>query len=171
MVPTEALQRGFADIDGATLFSPDGTCHAAGVILDGKAGMHGDSARGARFNSAWRYVDSSADRGIPTLAIVVSEDGMVDLIPHLRPQIDRRILEEAVDWAERLSTQEPLDYESFYRSWHALKRVSFYLSQRQVERANTAVKRVEDRRWSDYQMRISEPVLKVDPEMRDEYFG
>jgi hypothetical protein len=170
IVPTVAIQRGFADIDGAIMFSPDGTCHAAGTILDGKAGKHGDSARGARYNSAWRYVDASADREIPTLAIVISEDGMVDLIPHLRPRIDRRVVEDTVDAAERLSTSEPLDYESFYRSWRALKRVSFYLSQEQVQRANASVKRVEDRRWSDHNMRISERSLEVNPEMNDEYF-
>ena len=52
-------------------------CYSIGVILDGKASGHGTSTRGARYNSAIRYVDSSP---YPCLAIVVSEDGLVDVI-------------------------------------------------------------------------------------------
>jgi hypothetical protein len=64
-------------IDGAVLLDPDAYCYSIGVILDGKASGHGNSTRGARFNSAIRYVDSSP---YPCLAIVVSEDGLVDVI-------------------------------------------------------------------------------------------
>jgi hypothetical protein len=65
-------------IDGAVLFDPEGTCHAIGVILDGKASPNGTPARGARYNSAIRYVEDSKH---PCVAIVISEDGMIDLIP------------------------------------------------------------------------------------------
>lgn len=68
-------------IDGAVLIDVKGYCHALGVILDGEATPEGDPARGARFNSAIRYVHSSTARAIPTLAVVVSEDGGVDLVP------------------------------------------------------------------------------------------
>ncbi len=64
-------------IDGAVLVDPEGVCHAIGVILDGRASRRGDPARGARFNSAVRYVDGSEHRA---LAIVISEEGGVDLI-------------------------------------------------------------------------------------------
>jgi hypothetical protein len=64
-------------IDGALLIDPDGTCSAIGVILDGRATRGGDPARGARFNSAVRYVEG-ADH--PCLAMVVSEEGTVDVI-------------------------------------------------------------------------------------------
>ena len=47
------------------------------MILDGRASGRGDSARGARYNSALRYVESSDH---PCLAVVVSEDGLVDVI-------------------------------------------------------------------------------------------
>lgn len=71
-------------IDGAMLVDGDGRCHAIGVILDGLATPNGTPARGARFNSALRYVESHKE---PVLVVVVSEDGYVDLIPRLRPQI------------------------------------------------------------------------------------
>lgn len=67
----------FTAIDGALLVDPEGTCTAIGVILDGRATRGGDPARGARFNSAVRYVEG-ADH--PCLAMVVSEEGTVDVI-------------------------------------------------------------------------------------------
>lgn len=66
-----------SSIDGALLIAPDTTCHAIGAILDGRAMGTGDPARGARYNSALRYVLSSEQ---PSLAVVVSEDGRVDLL-------------------------------------------------------------------------------------------
>jgi hypothetical protein len=64
-------------IDGAVLVDVAGGCHAAGVILDGRASRRGDPARGARFNSAIRYVDASES---PCVALVISESGSVDLV-------------------------------------------------------------------------------------------
>lgn len=64
-------------IDGAVLIDPDGTCFAIGVILDGRTTRGGDPARGARFNSAVRYVEG-ADHAC--LAMVISEEGTIDVI-------------------------------------------------------------------------------------------
>jgi len=75
---TTAVLRQATCIDGAVLIEPGGTCFAIGVILDGQATEKGDSSRGARYNSAVRYVSSSP---YPCLAIVVSEDGWIDLLP------------------------------------------------------------------------------------------
>jgi hypothetical protein len=76
--PSVALMPHLTSIDGAVLFDPDGTCHAAGVILDGRAAPGGTRARGSRFNSAVRYEKENVAK---CLVLVVSEDGMVDLIP------------------------------------------------------------------------------------------
>lgn len=65
-------------IDGAVLLGTDGVCHAIGVILDGLAVEDGDPARGARFNSALRYIGTRKEA---CMAIVVSEDGGVDMVP------------------------------------------------------------------------------------------
>ena len=78
VLPTPLLTRLVTSIDGALLLDIDGFCHAVGVILDGKSHPdRGTSTRGARFNSAIRYVESSTT---PCLAVVVSEDGMVDIV-------------------------------------------------------------------------------------------
>ena len=70
--------RQVTNIDGAVLIEPNGLCHAIGAILDGLATDRGDSSRGARYNGALRYVNSSH---YPCLAVVVSEDGWIDLLP------------------------------------------------------------------------------------------
>ena len=74
---TPLITQLITSIDGAVLLDPEGYCYSIGVILDGKATGHGTSTRGARFNSAVRYVESSP---YPCLVVVVSEDGMVDVL-------------------------------------------------------------------------------------------
>ncbi len=70
-----------SSVDGAILISPDGIVHSFGVILDGKSTKNGSSTRGARYNSAIRYVDGERSRNVHCLALIVSEDGYVDLYP------------------------------------------------------------------------------------------
>ena len=74
---TPLITQLITSIDGAVLLDPQGYCYSIGVILDGKASGHGTSTRGARYNSAVRYVESSP---YPCLVVVVSEDGMVDVL-------------------------------------------------------------------------------------------
>ena len=74
---TPLITRLVTSIDGAVLLDPEGYCYSIGVILDGRASGRGNSARGARYNSAVRYVESSP---YPCLVVVVSEDGMVDVL-------------------------------------------------------------------------------------------
>jgi hypothetical protein len=74
---TPALMRLITAIDGAVLIDPGNRCHAIGAILDGLATEAGDPSRGARYNSAIRYVASSLHA---CLAIVVSEDGMINVV-------------------------------------------------------------------------------------------
>ena len=73
-----------SSVDGAILISPEGIIYSFGVILDGKASKNGNPARGARYNSAIRYIDGERSRNINCLALIVSEDGYVDLYPNLR---------------------------------------------------------------------------------------
>ncbi len=74
---TPLITRLVTAIDGAVLLDPEGYCYSIGVILDGTASGRGDGSRGARYNSAMRYVESSR---YPCLAIVVSEDGLVNVL-------------------------------------------------------------------------------------------
>lgn len=63
-------------IDGAVLIDQNAICHAIGAILDGSALKEGDPTRGARYNSAKRYVKGRNN----CIAVVISEDGTVDLV-------------------------------------------------------------------------------------------
>ncbi|MBO3272913.1 DNA integrity scanning protein DisA nucleotide-binding domain protein [Hymenobacter defluvii] len=74
---TPLITRLVTAIDGAVLLDPESYCYSIGVILDGTATGRGNSTRGARYNSAIRYVQSSP---YPCMAIVVSEDGLVDVL-------------------------------------------------------------------------------------------
>lgn len=69
-------------IDGAVMVDLEGVCHGIGVILDGIASEKGDPARGARYNSVIRYVETLSQNGAfsSCLSIVVSEDGDVDIL-------------------------------------------------------------------------------------------
>jgi hypothetical protein len=77
LLSEDAVDR-VTSIDGAVLLDTKGLCHAVGVILDGRARSEvGSPARGARYNSAARYVDAAQK---PALVVVASEDGTVDVI-------------------------------------------------------------------------------------------
>lgn len=67
-------------IDGAVLLDPLGQIHAIGVILDGIVNEEtfGDISRGARYNSAIRYLES-LKLDDKCIIVVISEDGMIDM--------------------------------------------------------------------------------------------
>ncbi|TGE16424.1 hypothetical protein E5J99_09875 [Hymenobacter elongatus] len=80
-IMTPSVLRLVTNIDGAVFIDPTGVCYAIGAILDGLATEKGDSSRGSRYNSAVRYVESSR---YACLAVVVSEDGLIDLLPPVK---------------------------------------------------------------------------------------
>ncbi len=82
IVITNNVIRSVINIDGAILMDLDGVCHGIGAILDGMATIRGDAARGARYNSAIRYVEtiSKTDDFSDCVAVVISDDGTIDII-------------------------------------------------------------------------------------------
>ncbi|PFB01861.1 hypothetical protein CN383_11180 [Priestia megaterium] len=71
---------GLTSIDGAVMLDPFGKCYSIGCILDGVSESDlGDSSRGARFNSALRYINYCGKNNIKVLVVIVSEDGMIDI--------------------------------------------------------------------------------------------
>jgi DisA bacterial checkpoint controller nucleotide-binding len=79
---TSAVMERATAIDGTVVMDPNGICHAIGAILDGAVSRRGSPARGGRFNSALMYLDSCPS---PALIVVVSQDGMVDLVTKQMP--------------------------------------------------------------------------------------
>ena len=74
---TPMLLERCTSIDGTVIIDTKGICHAIGAILDGDVSYRGDRTRGGRYNSALMYVDTVA---VPSLIVVVSRDGTVDIV-------------------------------------------------------------------------------------------
>jgi DNA integrity scanning protein DisA with diadenylate cyclase activity len=77
-VSEKSIVESLTSIDGALICDSKGICYAIGTILDGETSAHADSSRGARYNSAIRYVEQQRRKGKKTFAVVVSEDGYVN---------------------------------------------------------------------------------------------
>lgn len=74
------VTRHLTEIDGAILINSACICYGIGVILDGEASESGDISRGARYNSAIRYLTRQKKKDAKCLIVVVSEDQYVDIV-------------------------------------------------------------------------------------------
>lgn len=155
------LLKHLTPIDGALLIGPDATCHAIGVILDGDATDQGDAARGARYNSAVRYV---ASRDHACLAVVVSSDGGIDFRPDLRPTIARSAIDQALG---RLQSMTAANWRTFCDLVRWLERHAFYLLPADCDLANREIARIDqDSETSDPAgVRIVRSPFRADPTM------
>ena len=144
--------------------------HAIGVILDGVATEIGDPSRGSRYNSAVRYLETSE---IATLFILVSEDGMINVLPDLRRRISRRELQDLIvnlrGEAEKVGEKD-FNIEKFNNFYERLKSLNFYLSSEQCDAINELRRSVDDRPQDVYAVRIIRSDLQPDPDMNDSYF-
>lgn len=143
---TPELLQHFTRIDGAVILSPQGVCHGIGTILDGKATDKGDPGRGARYNSAVRYVEPIDG---PRLAVVVSEDGGIDFIPNLKPTIRRSRIDETISILEALANAKTINRLEYISLMDWLEEHRFYLRQEDCSILNTIVPQLEDRLISE----------------------
>nr|WP_139201890.1 diadenylate cyclase [Curtobacterium sp. MCBA15_016] len=161
-------------IDGAILVAPDAQCHAVGVILDGQATAGvGDPSRGARYNSALRYHQGAAEG--TTLIVIVSEDGMINLLPNLRRRVSRSAVESAVRELVGAAV-EPVVFEKAAKASARVRSLAFYLSEEQAKHANAAFEAIERAREKSLRpgetgiTRVGYDELVPEPEMNDDYF-
>ena len=129
----ELLERA-SSIDGTIIADPKGVCHAVGVILDGQAVDESTPSRGARYNSAIRYVSAGT---APRMAFVISEDRTLDVVPLLRPRVERARIYAAV----KALTSATL--ENYHKPRSFLDDHRFYLSAEQCKTVNEALDRIE----------------------------
>jgi hypothetical protein len=59
---------------------------------------------------------------------VVSEDGSIDLVPDLKPEISKRKLMEMIDQLRQLIQESKFDRKTFYKTLYWLSDHRFYLS-------------------------------------------
>jgi hypothetical protein len=136
---TPDLLRHLITIDGAILLSPDGMCHGFGTILDGMATESGDPSRGARYNSALRFVESAW----PCLAVVVSEDGGIDFIPNLPPAVRRSAIDKAIAEIKELKGVSPISRARYDSVLDFLDERRFYLRKEDCDTINSVIESVE----------------------------
>lgn len=139
---TPKLLRNLTPIDGAVLLNAKGTCYAVGTILDGMATSAGNPARGARYNSALRYVEAS---GGPCLAIVISEDGGVDFIPDLKPMVRESDILAAIAVLDDVSRSPVISRSRFHGAIDWLYNHNFYLLPHHCTRINSLRTSIEQR--------------------------
>lgn len=166
---TPELLRNLTPIDGAILLNPEGECYAIGVVLDGMANEIGNPARGARYNSAIRYVTSSKH---PCLAIVVSEDGGVDFFPNLKPMIRRSHIENAITSLRDVLKKEKVTRRKYNEVLGWLKENSFYLLAQDCCDINELMEAIEEKLKAEdpMAMRILRNKFVPDPDMDIELY-
>jgi hypothetical protein len=162
---TADLVRRLTAIDGALLIDTEGVCYAIGVILDGMATESGDPSRGARYNSAVRYVTSRANAKIPSMCTVVSADGYVNIVPDLRPQIRKS---EVANHVALLKTKTIDNYHKT-RNW--LDEHRFYLTAEQCETVNEELARIHGAPQEVGELRLELRKFVSDPLMNDSYYS
>jgi DisA bacterial checkpoint controller nucleotide-binding len=158
---TPDLVRRLSSIDGAILIDPKGICQAIGVILDGMATSEGDPSRGARYNSAIRYIASTQS---PTICLVVSEDGHVNMLPQLRPQVRRSEIESQI---ALLKTQ---NIENYHKTINWLDDHRFYLTPGQCNVVNKEVARIRSVPLEVGEIRLGIQTFVPNPAMNNSYY-
>ena len=162
---TPSLLGQLTSIDGAVILSPEGKCYAIGMILDGMSSDKGDPARGARYNSAIKYVETSAS---PCFAIVISEDGGTDFFPRMRPMIKRKWIDDTISTLQKLDKTKTASLRKFNEAKSWIDKLRFYLLAKDCKLLNQLIPRLQNRvdAQSGTQIFINTRAYEVDPEMK-----
>jgi DNA integrity scanning protein DisA with diadenylate cyclase activity len=138
---TDMIQQ-ITSIDGAVLIDRSSICYAIGVILDGLATEKGDSSRGARYNSAIRYYEQFVENH-KTVIVIISEDGIINLIPNLNPQIEHALVTEAIEKLGNLSEEKIQKRKPYNQLMNFFESVEFYLTEDECNRINELRNKIE----------------------------
>lgn len=116
-------------IDGVIYFDTNGKCHAIGVILDGFAKENiGDASRGARYNSAYRYLEKLKELNKKCIIVIISEDGMVNLIPE--PENEEKIyalFQQLIDLLKEDNEKEQFEINKIEEILMNKKNIDYHL--------------------------------------------
>lgn len=159
---TPDLYRQVSAVDGAVMIDARGICYAIGVILDGPARSECTPSRGARYNSGIRYIGSSTK---PRLAVIVSDDQTVDVVPILPPRIRQSELERVISQLEAATS----DNYHIAANWLTQRR--FYLDQEQCNRINAAIRRIHDEPMEVGEIRLNWQEFVPNANLNSSYFN
>lgn len=156
-------------IDGAVLLDTEGICYAIGVILDGVATSKGDSSRGARYNSAIRYYEFMGKKN-PTVLVVISEDGIINLIPNLKSQIKHSIISQKIEELSNLSEQTKFERKEYNQLINWFYKFEFYLTASECAIINQLRHEIDERDRRIGETRVSRHDLKPNIEMNKTFY-
>ena len=126
--------------------------------MDGGASDTCTPSRGSRYNSGVRYVQEGRYR---RLAIVVSDDRTVDIIPPLRRLVSRELLER------HIATLEAARNYHDSRNW--LDNHRFYINAEQCERVNIAMVKLDAHPREVGRIYLGTVTFEAHPEVDDSY--
>lgn len=156
-------------IDGAVLLDENSICYAIGVILDGLATDKGDSSRGARYNSAIRYYEQFGKEN-SLVIIIISEDGMINLIPSLKPQIKHSEITDKLENLRELNKLKKIERKKYYPIINWFEDNEFYLTQDECSEINTLREEIEQKEKEPTDYWIVRRELKANQEMNNSYY-
>ena len=133
----DKLFKHLTSIDGAIMLDLDGMCYSVGMILDGNPKEYGDMSRGSRYNSAIRYINTN----LKSIAIIVSEDKIVDIYPKLPKPISENVFKYHYDNLISALSQANADSIKIQDSLKTIKKNQFYLSKDQCNIINDYIKK------------------------------
>ena len=133
----EKLFKHLTSIDGAIMLDLDGVCYSVGMILDGDIEEYGDMSRGSRYNSAIRYINTN----LKSIAIIVSEDKIVDIYPKLPKPISENVFKYYYDVLISKLSQDNGNNIEIQDSLKTIKENQFYLSETQCNVINDYIKK------------------------------
>lgn len=165
---TPELVRKLSMIDGGILLDTSGIVYAHGVILDGVIGKTGDSARGSRFNSGFTYQEYRGAAN-PTCIVIVSEDGMIDVVPQLRPQIKLSDIKKAIKSLQEILEQEVPEVAGFNKLMGFFGNIRFYLTEAECQRINELRLAIETKQGF-LPVRVVHSDLFPDPDMNESFY-
>ena len=158
---TPDLLEQVSGIDGTVMIDPKGVCFGIGIILDGDAMPECTPSRGSRYNSGVRYVYPTKNK--KRLAVIVSDDKTVDIVPRLRPMMSLSEIEYNISLLEQ-ATLEDLNQP---RNW--IDKNRFYFNEKQCIRVNDALDRIESSKYEVGQIRLMTQRLSPDKDMNSNY--
>ena len=166
--PNKETIKSIISIDGAVLFDECGYCHSIGVILDGKASNNTTPSRGARYNSAVTYIDNNKNKAI---AVILSQDGMVDLYPDLMPQVRKKEILLKLEELKKESEKEKTDYDKYQPILNWFDEHKFYLQKDICEMLNKLKKELDKKKVTEISRAyLIIPDFEPNTEMDESYF-
>ena len=105
-----------------------------------------------------------------SIVVVISDDGTVDLVPRLRPQVHRDEVEAAVRAFQECCEAESVDGEEFARTHDRVRSFAFYLNDAQCSVVNECYENEMLRRFEAGGIHLLGTPLQPHPDMDESYF-